>query len=184
MSSLDFDLDMTMSRLEREWRQAYECSVVARSDYQILAASAEVNSGLVAWRVNEWNVPRRRRRGYWPRWNASKTTCSAGIDPVSISARVADALIPACCQGDSERAAESLERQWFAASSAANTLKAECNVLLGVLEITGDAWRRACAQLAQVEAIRDALEGRLANMDALQSQAGETVAAYAVMSAA
>ena len=37
--------------------------------------------------------------------------------------------------------AESLERQWFAASSAANTLKAECDVLLGVLQITGDSWR-------------------------------------------
>jgi hypothetical protein len=47
MSSLDFDLDMTMSRLEREWRQAYESSVVARSDYQILAASSKVNSNLL-----------------------------------------------------------------------------------------------------------------------------------------
>jgi hypothetical protein len=47
MSSLDFDLDMTMSRLEREWRQAYESSVVARSDYQILAASTKVNNSLL-----------------------------------------------------------------------------------------------------------------------------------------
>ncbi len=47
MSSLDFDLDMTMSRLEREWREAYETSIVARSDYQILAASAKVNDNLL-----------------------------------------------------------------------------------------------------------------------------------------
>ena len=40
MSSLDFDLDMTMSRLEREWRHAFDTSVIARSDYQILAASS------------------------------------------------------------------------------------------------------------------------------------------------
>ena len=47
MSSLDFDLDMTMSRLEREWRQAYESSAIARSDYQILAASSKVNTNLL-----------------------------------------------------------------------------------------------------------------------------------------
>jgi hypothetical protein len=47
MSSLDFDLDMTMSRLEREWRHAYESSVIARSDYQILAASNKVNNNLL-----------------------------------------------------------------------------------------------------------------------------------------
>ena len=47
MSSLDFDLDMTMSRLEREWRHEYEYSVLARSDYQILAASTKVNNNLL-----------------------------------------------------------------------------------------------------------------------------------------
>jgi hypothetical protein len=47
MSSLDFEPDTTMSRLEREWRQAYGASVVARSDYQILAASSKVNSNLL-----------------------------------------------------------------------------------------------------------------------------------------
>jgi hypothetical protein len=52
------------------------------------------------------------------------------------------------------------------------------------LQITGDSWRSACAQLVQLEAIRDALEDRLAAMDALPSRACKTVAAYAVMSAA
>jgi hypothetical protein len=47
MSSLDFDLDMKMNCLEREWRQACESSIVARSDYQILAASAKVNDNLL-----------------------------------------------------------------------------------------------------------------------------------------
>lgn len=44
MSSLDFDLDMQMNSLEREWRQGYEASIVARADYQSLAAdhAAEV----------------------------------------------------------------------------------------------------------------------------------------------
>jgi len=52
------------------------------------------------------------------------------------------------------------------------------------LQITGDSWRSACAQLVQLEAIRDALEDQLATMDALQSRACRTVATYAVMSAA
>jgi hypothetical protein len=39
MSGLDVDPDTQMSQLELEWRQAYEGSVVARADYQILAAS-------------------------------------------------------------------------------------------------------------------------------------------------
>jgi hypothetical protein len=47
MSSLDFDLDTLMSRLEREWRQAYDSSMAARADYQILAASAKVGGNLL-----------------------------------------------------------------------------------------------------------------------------------------
>jgi hypothetical protein len=47
MSSLDFDLDTQMSQLELEWRQAYECSIVARADYQILAASPKATPYLL-----------------------------------------------------------------------------------------------------------------------------------------
>jgi hypothetical protein len=47
MSSLDFDLDTQMSRLEMEWRWAYESGVVARSDYQILAASTKAGANLL-----------------------------------------------------------------------------------------------------------------------------------------
>ena len=47
MSSLDFDLDTRMSRLEREWRQVYDSSMAAREDYQILAASAKVGGNLL-----------------------------------------------------------------------------------------------------------------------------------------
>jgi hypothetical protein len=39
MSSLDLDLDAHMNNLELEWRQAYESSIVARADYQTLAAT-------------------------------------------------------------------------------------------------------------------------------------------------
>jgi hypothetical protein len=47
MSSLDFDLDSRMNDLELEWRQAYESSIVARADYQSLAASSKANADLL-----------------------------------------------------------------------------------------------------------------------------------------
>jgi hypothetical protein len=45
VSSLDleFDLDARVSRLELEWRQAFEASVAARADYHHLAASDEAD---------------------------------------------------------------------------------------------------------------------------------------------
>jgi hypothetical protein len=47
MSSLDFDLDSRMNNLEQEWRQAYESSIVARTDYQSLAAIPKTDSRLL-----------------------------------------------------------------------------------------------------------------------------------------
>ena len=47
MSSLDLDLDAHMNNLELEWRQAYESSIVARADYQSLAASPKANADLL-----------------------------------------------------------------------------------------------------------------------------------------
>jgi hypothetical protein len=47
MSSLDLDLDAHMNNLETEWRQAYESSMVARADYQSLAANKKVKAGLL-----------------------------------------------------------------------------------------------------------------------------------------
>jgi hypothetical protein len=47
MSSLDLDLDTQMNHLEWEWRHAYDSSVVARSDYQVLAASAKASANLL-----------------------------------------------------------------------------------------------------------------------------------------
>jgi uncharacterized protein (UPF0262 family) len=40
MSSLDLDLDGQINNLELEWRLVYEASMVARADYQALAAAA------------------------------------------------------------------------------------------------------------------------------------------------
>jgi hypothetical protein len=47
MSSLDLDLDAHMNNLELEWRQAYETSIVARADYQALAASPRPKADLL-----------------------------------------------------------------------------------------------------------------------------------------
>jgi hypothetical protein len=47
MSSLDLDLDAHMNNLELEWRQAYESSIVARADYESLAASPEADGDMV-----------------------------------------------------------------------------------------------------------------------------------------
>jgi hypothetical protein len=43
MSRLDSDLDDQLSQLQSEWRQAYESGIVARSYYQALAASEQMN---------------------------------------------------------------------------------------------------------------------------------------------
>jgi hypothetical protein len=47
VSSLDFDLDSRMNSLEQEWRQAYESSIVARADYQSLAAGPKKDAKLL-----------------------------------------------------------------------------------------------------------------------------------------
>jgi hypothetical protein len=36
VSSLDFDIDTQMTRLELEWRHAFEASVLARADFECL----------------------------------------------------------------------------------------------------------------------------------------------------
>jgi hypothetical protein len=44
MSTLGFDLDTQMSDLEMEWRRGYEASIVARAEYQALAADRKANA--------------------------------------------------------------------------------------------------------------------------------------------
>jgi hypothetical protein len=66
-----------------------------------------------------------------------------------------------------------LERRWFAVQATTRGLQAECDLLLEALNLAQAAWQRANRQLAEFEALSDALEDQLA--------AGE---AAAVMSAA
>jgi hypothetical protein len=66
---------------------------------------------------------------------------------------------------DPELTSELIERRWFAALAAAKTLKGECDVLFEVLQLAEQAWRRASAQLAELEMLRDALGDQVAGMD-------------------
>ncbi len=47
MSSLDLDLDTQMNNLEFEWRQGYEASIIARAEYQALAADPKAKADLL-----------------------------------------------------------------------------------------------------------------------------------------
>ena len=47
MSNLDLDLDDQLIQLELEWRQGSEASIVARADYQSLAADRGANADLL-----------------------------------------------------------------------------------------------------------------------------------------
>jgi hypothetical protein len=75
---------------------------------------------------------------------------------------------------DAETAGDLLERRWFALLSAIQNLQSECAVLLDASKLADVAWRRACVQLAEFEALRDALEeqisARSTSVPALQPQ--------------
>jgi predicted Zn-dependent protease len=44
MSSFNLNLDTQMSDLEYEWREMYESSIIARAEYQALAADRKANA--------------------------------------------------------------------------------------------------------------------------------------------
>jgi hypothetical protein len=60
-----------------------------------------------------------------------------------------------------EAAADLIERRWFALLSAIKSLQGECAILLEASKLAEIAWRRACVQLAEFEALRDALEEQM-----------------------
>jgi hypothetical protein len=47
MSTLDLEFDLQMNNLETEWRQVYEASIIARTDYHSLASNPDADSGLL-----------------------------------------------------------------------------------------------------------------------------------------
>ena len=44
MARVNLDIDTQMSKLESEWREAYEASIAARQDYQALAGAKQANA--------------------------------------------------------------------------------------------------------------------------------------------
>jgi hypothetical protein len=84
---------------------------------------------------------------------------------------------------EGDAAAELLERRWFAALRAAKKAENHCDVLMGVMELAEDAWRRARAELVELEILRDTLGEQLAALDGPQVEPRES-ARRVVMSAA
>jgi hypothetical protein len=66
---------------------------------------------------------------------------------------------------DRDSEADLLERRWFSSIAAVRAAQAECEVLRRVMELSESAWRRARAQLAELEALRDTLGEELAFVD-------------------
>jgi hypothetical protein len=64
-----------------------------------------------------------------------------------------------------EPEAELAQRRWFAALMATRRLETECRRLLNALRDADQAWRLACSELAEFEALADALEEQLARQD-------------------
>ncbi len=70
-------------------------------------------------------------------------------------------------EGDS--AEHLLERRWFASMAAARAKQAECEALLEVVAIARASWRDSRAQLLNLEALRDALGEKMAELAAERS---------------
>ena len=69
-----------------------------------------------------------------------------------------------------EAAGELIERRWFALLSAIRGLQGECAILLEASKLADVAWRRACLQLAEFEALRDALEEQMSARPSLAAK--------------
>ena len=57
-----------------------------------------------------------------------------------------------------------LERRWFASMAAARAKQAECEALLEVVAIARASWRDSQAELMNLEALRDALGEKMAEL--------------------
>jgi hypothetical protein len=69
-----------------------------------------------------------------------------------------------------DEAGELIERRWFALLSAIRCLEGECGILLEASKLADIAWRRACVQLAEFEAVRDALEEQMSARPSLAAK--------------
>ncbi len=91
------------------------------------------------------------------------------IDDDSASDRTsrARALIERWLHADSNR--EDLERQWFVAMAAVESIKDDYRARLRIVSRAEEASRQDSAQIAELEAVRDALGEKLASFGARES---------------
>ena len=66
---------------------------------------------------------------------------------------------------DGDAALEMLERRWFAMNKRAEEMRVECEALREVVAAAEVAWKRARSELAELEALRDALGDQLSHLD-------------------
>jgi len=69
-----------------------------------------------------------------------------------------------------DRAADMLERRWFAAARAVADISAECDALEEVFEMAMAEWRQARTKLAELERMRDALEAEIALIEDMDDE--------------
>ena len=84
---------------------------------------------------------------------------------------------------DAEPENELLQRRWFAALTATRRIEAECRQLLLALRYADETWRRACRELAEYEALAEALEKQLTCEDRSRAQAREPICVPAASAA-
>jgi hypothetical protein len=85
---------------------------------------------------------------------------------------------------DGGPSAELLERRWFAALRAASIAKAECDLLMGILERAEDAWRRAHLRAAELDYLSDTLGEQLDELSDTPAGIRRDTARRPVLSAA
>ena len=66
---------------------------------------------------------------------------------------------------DGDAATEMLERRWFATDKLVESMRSQCDVLREAAMAAEVSWSHARTQLAELEALRDALGDQLSRMD-------------------
>jgi hypothetical protein len=85
---------------------------------------------------------------------------------------------------DRDAATNLLERRWFSSLAAVRAMQTECEILQEALQLAEAAWRRAQSQLAEYEALSDALGDELAACDGVMYETAEFSQRRAATSAA
>jgi hypothetical protein len=87
------------------------------------------------------------------------------VYPDPLANETAQECVMAYLSAEGDGAAALLERRWFAAFKAASVARAECEALLEEMERVDTLWNDARIRLAELEALREALDQELAELD-------------------